>query len=86
MSKLNSLFEATRGLDKKDTSNLTIGCVHMVWTHLTQLSDVSKNSSWREKLVLELGRLNHTLRTYMRIFNLLNRTRRIVIFVALFLI
>ena len=28
MSKLNSLLEATRGLDKKDTSNLTIGYVH----------------------------------------------------------
>ena len=28
MSKLNSPLEATRGLDKKDTSDLTIGCVH----------------------------------------------------------
>ena len=28
--KLNSLFEATRGSDKKDTSNLTKGCVHPV--------------------------------------------------------
>ena len=35
MSKLNSLLEATRGSDKKDISNLTIGCVHMVWIHLT---------------------------------------------------
>ena len=28
MTKLNSLLEAARGSDKKDTSNLTIGCVH----------------------------------------------------------
>ena len=28
MSKLNSLLEATRGLDKKDTSDLTIRGVH----------------------------------------------------------
>ena len=28
MSKLNSPLEATRGLDKKDTSDLTFGCVH----------------------------------------------------------
>ena len=28
MSKLNSPLEATRGLDKKDISDLTIGCVH----------------------------------------------------------
>ena len=28
MSKLNSLCKAARGLDKKDTSNLTIRCVH----------------------------------------------------------
>ena len=28
ISKLNSLLEATRGSDKKDTSDLTIGCVH----------------------------------------------------------
>ena len=28
MSKLNLLLEATRGSDKKDTSDLTIKCVH----------------------------------------------------------
>ena len=28
INKLNSLLEATRGSDKKDTSNLTIACVH----------------------------------------------------------
>ena len=28
MSKLNSPLEATRGSDKKDTSDLTIGSVH----------------------------------------------------------
>ena len=28
MSKLNSLLEATRGLDKKDICDLIIGCVH----------------------------------------------------------
>ena len=28
MSKLNSPLEATRGSDKKDTSDLTVGCVH----------------------------------------------------------
>ena len=28
MSKLNSLLEATRAFDKKETSNFTIGCVH----------------------------------------------------------
>ena len=35
MSKLNSLLEATRESDKKDTSDVTIRCVHMVWTHPT---------------------------------------------------
>ena len=28
MSKLNSLLDATRGLDKMDTSDLTIRCVY----------------------------------------------------------
>ena len=28
MNKLNSPLEATRGSDKKDTSDLTVGCVH----------------------------------------------------------
>ena len=31
MSKLNSLLEATRGSDKKDTSDLTIRCVQKLF-------------------------------------------------------
>ena len=38
----------------------TIGGVHNLRTHPTKLSDVSKNSSSREKLVLELGRSGDT--------------------------
>ena len=55
MSKLNSLLEATRGSDKKDTSDLTIRLCPLFWLNY----QMCPKSSSREKLVLQLRCLNH---------------------------